>query len=162
LLFGPSPFEHWFKSCKLFTVRSLFFSNIANQSWFSPYPLLPPCVLLLCSACWCPCRRCSTSILATAGHLLCLPCHALLPHPLTALAPFCWSPARAPHFFRWLPAPPAGVPAATAILTQACLSFPLFCSIAPVAHPRFFCPVSLLAQPAPNPFRLRRLNPSLR
>jgi hypothetical protein len=51
LLFGPSPFEHWFKSCKLFAVRSLFFSDIAKQSSASFFPLLlPGAPAPLCSA----------------------------------------------------------------------------------------------------------------
>jgi hypothetical protein len=42
LLFGPSSFEHWFKSCKSFSVRTMLFSEIANQSSAQFLPLLPP------------------------------------------------------------------------------------------------------------------------
>jgi hypothetical protein len=42
LLFGPSSFEHWFKSCKSFTVRSLPFSEFTDQSTNQFIPFLPP------------------------------------------------------------------------------------------------------------------------
>jgi hypothetical protein len=42
LLLGPSPFAHWFKSYKLFTVKSLYFFCFANQSSAPFFSLLPP------------------------------------------------------------------------------------------------------------------------
>jgi hypothetical protein len=97
LLFGPSSFEHWFKSCKSFTVKSLLFSQIPNQSSASFLPL---------SSSW---RLCSPALfLVSLPPIQCLefgrrrpppvlPVHASVPCATTALAPSGWRPARAPR-----------------------------------------------------------------
>jgi hypothetical protein len=99
LLFGPSSFKHWFKSCKPFSVKALLFSEIAKQSLVQFIPFLPPGASappLLCSP--------GTSAAGVMRRFwpppaisCAFPVHALLPHPPTALALCCWRPTRAPH-----------------------------------------------------------------
>jgi hypothetical protein len=99
LLFGPSPFELWFKSCKFFSVRSLLFSDFASQSLVQFIPLLLPGATapLLCS--WRPAAgavRRSWSPPAT----LCSPSPRVIPLPVHRFSPLpCWRPGRAPRRF---------------------------------------------------------------
>jgi hypothetical protein len=131
---------------------------MANQS---PASFLPPssswrlCSLLCVSGS--PYRRHSTSISAPTGHLLCLPRHASLHHPFTALAPPLLLVPRssATSIAGCQHRPPAFLPPPQ-FSRRLALFPPLFCSIALVAHTRFICPASLRAQPTPSPFRLRR------
>jgi hypothetical protein len=156
LLFGPSSFEHWFKSCKSFSVRSLLFSIFANQSSAAFLPL---------SSSW---RLCSPALFLSSlppaqyldsGHRQPPP---VPPLPRVAVpsshrsSPLvlvfrlsATSPTGCQHRMPELLPPPQ-------FLRKLALSLPLVGSIAPVASPRFICPESLLAQLVPSSFHLRR------
>jgi hypothetical protein len=112
-----------------------FSLNSQISPWFSSPPLLPPCVLLLCSAplhVWCFCRRRNAPLLVTAGHLLCHPCPRVILLSPTAQAPPLLAPsprATAPVQSRT----PESLPPPQNPRGQA-LSPPLFCSMTPAAR----------------------------
>jgi hypothetical protein len=156
LLFGPSSFEHWFKGCKSFSVRSLLFSEIANQSSVQFLPLLPPGATapLLCF--WFPLPPAQYFDSGRRRPPPVPPLPRVASPSSHRSSPFCWCSTRAPR-------PPLAASTARRSScrrrnTHASMPIlpPLFGSIAPVAPPRFICPDSLLAQLAPSPSHLRR------
>jgi hypothetical protein len=151
LLFGPSSFEHWFKSCKSFSVRSLLFSEIANQSSASFLPL---------SSSWRLCSLLCPLVLPAAGVM-----RRSWPPPVISCAPPLPRVA-SPSSHRSSPLLLASHPSATS--STGCqhrtpeflpppqypcghaLSLPLFCSVAPATPSHLVSLAFSLAKPLPS------------
>jgi hypothetical protein len=125
LLFGPSSFEHWFKSCKPFTVRSLSFSDFTDQSTNQFIPLF---LRRLCSPCSASPGSSTAGVKRRSGSP---PAISRAPPLATRCFPAPHRPSPlvlAPHpsatTLPRLPALHAGVPAAAAIFPPACLILP--------------------------------------
>jgi hypothetical protein len=150
LLFGPSSFEHWFKSCKPFTVRPLPFSEITDQSINQFIPFLPqaPLLPLLCLPC------------SSAAGVMRRPCSPpatfCSPRPrvafllLTALASCCWHPTRAPRFFPGCQHCTPECRPPPQFLHPLALSFPLFYSVRSATLHCSFSLAQLLTKPRPT------------
>jgi hypothetical protein len=151
LLFGPSSFEHWFKSCKSFTVRSLPFSDFTDQSTnqFIPFSssrrLCSPCSASPGSSAAGVTRRSGSppAISCASPSTRCFPAPhrpsplLLAPHPSATFSPGCQHCTPEclppPQFFHRL-----------------ALSFPLFYSVGSATLHCLFPSLNRLPNPGPR------------